>query len=409
MQSIKLQYFLGYAVLGSVSPYASVYLEERGLSDAQIGVVMSLSGLSALLMPTLMSLLADLKLENRTLLRGTFFVAASALTLLLSGHSYWWLLPTFLLWSLAISPIMSLTDGMLFSVRGIRDAAGKDTPPYHRIRVYGTIGFIAPSFVLYVLLAKGVSVGLALLTGVAVALLACGNTWFLPATRGRVGDPSAGAEVPNPHPPANQGKALPTLLALKRMLAPDVALFCFAMWLIWISTSSYYTFYPLYLTRVVGFEEKWLGLIVSLGVVLEIGYVLAFGWLLKKMGTKGVMVLGTAAATMRMALLWAVPTWWSAIGVQILHGLTVLAIFLMPPLYLNHRAEPGFRNSIQGLYAMCVFGTGRIVGNNLSGQIAQAWDGDIRQVFMVMTLIAGAATLLFALVFRDRSGTTLTP
>ena len=410
MRSIKYQYFLGYAVMGSIAPYISVYLEGRGLTDAQIGLVMSLGGLSVLLTPVMMSLLADLKLEHRSLLRGLFIGVATALSLMLLSTGFWWLLPTFWLWSLSISPMMSMTDGLLFSVRGRRDDAGEQTPPYHRVRVFGTMGFIAPSFLLYVLMAYyDAPVGVALASGIAMALLAGGNTFFLPHTHGPIIGPKPQAEVPDPHPPAGKDKSLPTLLALKCMLQPDVALFCIAMWLVQIVSAAYYTFYPLYLTRVIGLQDQWLGLISSVGVVFEIGYVLAFGWLLKRFCVRWLMTLGVLGVFARMAMLGFFPTLTVAVGSQLLHGLTVLALFVLPPLYLNHRAEPSFRNSIQGLYAMIVLGTGRIIGSIFAGQIAEAWDGDVLKVFVITAGIAAVAVLIFALFFRDRSDTAITP
>lgn len=395
--------------MGSIAPYASVYLEGRGLGDAQIGLVMSLGGLSVLMMPATMSLLADLKLEHRVLLRSIFIGAVTSLSLMLASRSFWWLLPAFWLWSMAISPMMSMVDGLLFSIRGIRDAAGQSTPPYHRIRVFGTMGFITPSFVLYVLMAYyQAPVSVALACGVAISVIAMGNTFLLPKTHGPMGKPTPPAEVPDPHPPTGKGKSLPTLLALRCLLQPDLALFCAAMWLTQAATAAYYTFYPLYLTRIIGVQDQWLGLISAVGVVFEIGYVLAFGWLLKKLGVRWLLILGVTGVGLRLVLLWAFPTLTVAVGTQLLHGLTVLAIFVLPPLYLNHRAEPRFLNSMQGLYAMIVFGTGRIAGNIFAGQIAEAFDGNILMVFAWSSGFAGAAILLFVLFFRDRSGSEIT-
>ena len=410
MRSIKTQYFLGYAVIGSIAPYAPVFLEGRGLDDGQIGLVMSLGGLSVLLMPVMMGLLADLKLENRLLLRGIFSSTAAALGLLLASQGFWWLLPAFLLYTLSTSPMMSLTDGLLFSVRGLREAEGKSTPPYHRIRVFGTMGFIAPSIVLYVLMAYyKAPVDVSLACGIVVAVLAAGNTLRLPSTRGAIGGVTPGPEVPDPHPRAAQDKGLPTIQAFRCLLQPDVALFCLAMWLAWITTSAYYTFYPLYLVREIGLGEQWLGPISSLGVVPEIGYILAFGWLLKKLGVRWLVTLGLAAIFARVALLFAVPTLWVALGTQLIHGMTVLALFVLPPLYLNHRAEPAYRNSIQGLFAMLVFGTGRIAGNVVSGQIAKHYGGDTIAVFGFASGVAALSLLLFVLLFRDRSATQIEP
>ena len=181
------------------------------------------------------------------------------------------------------------------------------------------------------------------------------------------------------------------------------------MWLSQLAFSTYYAFYPIYLSRVIGVQDQWQGLISAVGVVLEIGYLMAFGWLLKKLGLKWLVALGLASVAARMALLALMPNLAVAIGTQLLHGLAVVGTFVTPPLYLNHRAEPEFRNSMQGLYAVFVFGTGMIAGNLLSGQIAEHAQNHVLTAFAVTAMIAGGATLMFVLFFKDRSETMLTP
>ena len=51
-----------------------------------------------------------------------------------------------------------------------------------------------------------------------------------------------------------------------------------------------------------------------------------------------------------------------AIGVQLIHGLTVLVIHVAPPIFLNQRAGDRYRNSMQGLYTMAFAGAGRVIG-----------------------------------------------
>ena len=409
MLRIKQQFFLCYAILGSIAPYISVFFSERGLSDKQIGLVMSLGGVSVLLMPAVTALLADLNLPHRTLIRCVCGGSAVALGLILASKGFWWLAGTFWLWAMVMAPVMSLMDGLVFTEKSRLEEQGDTPTPYHHIRVYGTIGFIAPSLALYLLIDPEDSVWPALGCGVVVALLAAGNTFLLPKVRGPLGKPMAATEAPDDHAPVEQGEGWPTMLALKRMLQPDIALFCVSLWLVQLGTSAYYSFYPIYLVRTIEIGPQWVGLISAIGVVLEIGYMLSLGWLLKKLGVKWLAVLGMSGAAVRLLLLAMVPTMWVAIGSQLLHGMTVLVIFVLPPLYLNHRAEPKFRNSIQGLYAMFIFGTGRITGTIMAGLIAEHSAGKILSVFLVTGFISAISAITFALFFRDRSGGKLEP
>ena len=46
MRSIQRQYFLSFAVLGSLFPILSVYLAEQGFSKSQIGQVFALGAVA---------------------------------------------------------------------------------------------------------------------------------------------------------------------------------------------------------------------------------------------------------------------------------------------------------------------------------------------------------------------------
>jgi MFS transporter, PPP family, 3-phenylpropionic acid transporter len=407
VRSIKTQYFLTFAVMGSVLPYLPVYLAQRGLSGEQIGYVLSLGGLAVLLTPILTTLLADLHYENRTLLAWVFAATSGALAWLLACKGFWMLLAVHGLFSLAYIPALSLQDGLVFAERGRRLKAGLPATPYHLIRVYGTVGFIVPSMILYALMAMGASIGMSLACGAIAGVLAMMNTALLPKTRGAVAAASPGAEVPDPHPLTGRGRSTPTAQAARLMLKPDVLMFCLATWLVQLSAGAFYAFYPIYLDKNIGVGTQWLGPISSVGVALEIVYMLAFGWLIKRLGLKWLMVIGTASIALRMGLLAMFPNLGIAVWTQVFHGLMVLAIHVAPPVYLNHRAGPAFRNSIQGLYAMLVFGTGRIVGCIAAGYIAEG-SGTLA-VFGWSAAAAGLSALLFAIAFKDRSHTPIDP
>jgi MFS transporter, PPP family, 3-phenylpropionic acid transporter len=189
---------------------------------------------------------------------------------------------------------------------------------------------------------------------------------------------------------------------LRRMLEPDVGLFCVAMWLVHLSAGAFYSFYPIYLSREIEVGNQWLGPISTVGVVIEVFFMLGFGWLLRRFGLKWLMVLGVGSVALRMALLAFVPTLGVAVGTQVLHGLMVVVVHVAPPVYLNHRAEPAYRNSIQGLYAMLVFGTGRITGNVVAGVISEGSESGTLAVFGWAAVAAGVSAVLFAVAFKDR-------
>ncbi len=358
MKSLRAQYFFAYAVLGAYVPYLAVFLRQRGLDDYQIGWVQSAWGLAVLLSPVVMTLAADLHVPNRRLLRLAFVGCGAAMGVMAALTHFWPLLIVYIVACLAVTPVISLQDGLNFAEQDRRSANGMATVPYHRVRIFGTLGYIVPSLLLYVLLRQGAPIMVIMLATAGLCAAGAVNTFFLP------------------HPPGREQRLeksklnLPTLAAFKTMLQPQLLVFCVAMWMCQAAVAGYYSFYPLYLTEQVGIDQRWLGLISSIGVMVEIPFVLGFGWLLARMSLRWLLTACLLVTALRLGLLSQYNNMATAIGTQLLHGPLVLVVHVAPPIYLNRCAQAGYRNSIQGLFAVLVIGTGRLIGNAAAGYAA---------------------------------------
>ncbi|MFA9478340.1 MFS transporter [Phycisphaerales bacterium AB-hyl4] len=409
MRAIKINYFLGYALMGSVLPYLPVYLRAQDLTNTQVGYILGMMGIAILLSPVALTLLADAHLEGKTLLAAVFAASGSALAAMLLVDGFWPIFLVHALFCLAFVSMMPLQDGLNFQVQAQRQSAGRMTVPYHRVRVWGTVGFILPSLILYLALVNGAPIGAILVVGGAFGLIGMLNTTALPHTRStpRGGGPASDVPLPtnnnqpeanNNKPLANGNNRLPTIDALHAMLRPHVLVFCAAMFLAHIANSAYYAFYPLYLTEQVGVPNEWVGLITNLGVAIEVFFMLGFGLLMARFGIRWLMAIGIIAMALRMLLLYTWPSVAMAVATQLLHGLHVLVIHVAPPIFLNRQADNRYRNSIHGLYAMTVYGVGRIIGAVLGGFIA---DISLLAVFGYSALVCAAAAVLFALFYRE--------
>ena len=427
MHAVRAQYFFAFALLGSLLPYLSLLLSAKGLSDAQIGDVTSVTGLAILLGPVTMTALADLRLESKTLLGLSFAGGAAALAALLWAQGFWWILLAFGVYAVLTMPIMPVQDGLNFTVQTQRRQLGRATIPYHHIRVFGTFGFIVPSLVLYLWLARGAPVHVTIAVAAGFCALGALNSFLLPATRsGASGTKGPPPDIPEPREPndtnhnhgsteaaapsagandssrARRFKQWPTVAAARALTEPRVLAFTVAMWLCHLAAAGYYTFYPLYLTRRIELGEQWVGLIANVGVAVEAGFMLAFGLLLRRLGLRALVALGAGCMALRFGLLFLIPNVWVAVGTQVFHGMTVLTIHVAAPVYLNQRAATSYRSSMQGLYTMLVYGTARILGNILFGRVAE-WD--LLAVFGTSALLCVGAALLFALLFTDHGQT----
>lgn len=419
---LRAHYVFVYAILGALLPYLSIYAAARGLSDTQIGYVLGVFGLAVIVAPPVYTALADLWRNNRRIITFCYGLGALTLLALAAAHSFPAILLAHLAFALAFTSLIPLLDGLTFATiaqpaerperlpqnnnaneannadanGGSRRPPADDAPPraaYRSIRVWGSFGFMVPGVgfaaaFAWLDLPDLTVASAAVLTAAAFAFVGLIAAQRLPAYR------------------ADQALArrLPTLDALRAFARPPLRSFLSALFLLFASISMYYTFYPPYLESL-GVRPAYLGLITNLGVGIEVAFMLAAGALLRRLGFRGVMILGIASQLVRMTLLAAFPHPVVGVATQVFHGPTVLALYLLPPMYLNHKADPRCRNSMLGLYAMTCLGFARVLGAGAGGYISDAVGGELpgrRLAFAVAAALALFATTLFAVAFRDR-------
>jgi len=440
---LRTHYVLVYAVLGCVLPYLPVYAEAIGLSDAQIGWVMGSYGLAVLIAPVIWTNVADRFGRTRTFIGVCYLLGMLTLALMTVGAGFAGLFVLHLAFALGFTALIPLLDGLSFHT--LADESGEGTPMnpangangandahreprcpadksphtadgretnhastgkrrgYWTLRVWGSVGWMLPGFGLALLVLAQVPRGqvatIALLTGGGFALLGLALSTQLPVMRG-----SAVQGETGPTPGGMRFAA--TRQAWGALRQPTVALFVAGAFLMFLSISIYYTFYPKWL-GLVGVDAAWVGLITNLGVAVEIVFMASSGVLLRWLGVRGVMLLGAAAATCRLGLIVSVPTAWMAIATQIFHGPLVLAIYVMPPIWLNRQADPAYRHSMQGLYAALCFGIARIGGAAAGGYLSE-WTADgealrgLQYAFGLSALLSAMAFGIY-LLWRDRT------
>ena len=87
---IKVQFFLTYGVLGSLSPIAALVLRDaKGFSPQQFGVTLAFSSLGLLFSPAVTSWLADRSVDTRKILRWIFVTTAIALIAVVYSNNVW--------------------------------------------------------------------------------------------------------------------------------------------------------------------------------------------------------------------------------------------------------------------------------------------------------------------------------
>lgn len=406
MHRLRAQYFFTFAVIGSLMPFLPTYMFELGFSKAETGYLLSIASLAGLVTPWIIAALADSGIDARRIMAALFAIAACVLGIQYVLDAYWPIVCIYLLFSLATAPIIPLQDGMNFSLQEDRKRNDQPTVSYQRIRIWGSIGFIIPSTILFFVFQQGLSRRYVLLlgaafcvTGIAVAMslpAACGRAKRKPRLLVEALDEAAGSPRRGPR----NWRDMPTIAAVRTMMQPNIFVFCLGMFLVQLSIATYYHYYPVYLEQVVGIAPKWTGLIINFGVVIEIFFILSFGVVERWFGLRWVIALGTLGIGLRMLLLWMYPTEFVAVASQVLHGPMVLVMHVAPAIYLNRCATDSNRTSMQGVFAVAINGIGRVAGYALAGIVAERVHAG---AFLYGAVLAGVAMMLFIAAFRDHA------
>ena len=194
MGAIKTQFFVSYAILGSLMPLLGVFLKDvKGLSAQQVGLASGLTSLAMLTSPVLITLLADTKLDSRRILAVAFAMSATVLAAMGAAQTPFATIVLFMLHGFAFVAMLPLMDGFFFSYaeeigkanrlkegEKIGSSGGVMAPTYPRVRVWGTIGFILPSLILWWAIREGADSSVIVPCAILFCVLSLLNSFRLP-------------------------------------------------------------------------------------------------------------------------------------------------------------------------------------------------------------------------------------
>lgn len=365
-------YFFQFGQLGLYLPYFPLYLQGRDLSALQIGTVLAAVPVMKVLFPPVWGFLADRTGARRTLTVITCAASAAAFALLLPGWSFAGILVLVLVYGVFSVPILPLTEATTLEVL---DRHGGD---YGRIRVWGSVGFIAFS------LAWG-------------RVVEAGSVWTILPTISLLFALSAftAGAFPRGAPP----EPVPFLRILGQLRRPEVLLFFGACVAVNASHGPYYGFFSIHLLDGLGYRGATVGLLWSLAVAAEVLAMVAAGRWLRRARLETGIVVALAGAALRwllFALSGALPV---LVFGQLLHALS-FALFHVSAVQLTHRLFPAAqRAGGQALYSAVTYGLGIALGLQGAGLLYETLGA--RGLYALAAAAAGAG-LLAALALRAR-------
>jgi MFS transporter, PPP family, 3-phenylpropionic acid transporter len=370
--SFGLFFFAYFGYVGVFTPYASLYFAEKGMSVAQIGVLMSLMQVMRIFGPNLWGWVADRHQQRVSVLRITAIAAVASFCGLFFGQTF----TQFFIVMVAVN-LFTSAQGPLSEALMLSEMRG-DLTHYGKLRLWGSIGFI-----LAVTLAGPFldQFGIRLMLWIALGLLTLVTVSSMRMQETSHGD--GHADVPS----------VLTLLRRREVIA-----FFASTFLMIAAHASLYVFYSLYLAQL-GYSNTVIGLMWSLGVVVEIVFFFYQAPIFKRFGVRNMMIASLLIAVLRFLLI--------GFGAQSLFLLLVAQVMHAATFGVHHSAsiatlQRWFYGPLQArgqaLFTSISYGLGGTIGGLILGGF---WDTFGSQaVYLMAAIFSLAGAIAAALSYR---------
>lgn len=362
--SFALFFFAYYGYVGVFSPYASLYFSDRGMTAAQIGVLMSLMQVMRIFGPNLWGWVADRHQQRVTVLRITAVAAVATFIGMFFGQGF----AQFFLVMAAVN-LFTSAQGPLSEALMLSEMRG-DLTHYGRLRLWGSVGFI-----LVVTLAGPAldRYGIGLMPWIAIGLLALVLVSSLRMEETHHGD--------------GHHSATSVMELLRRR---EVAAFFGSTFMMIAAHASLYVFYSLYLAQI-GYSNTVIGLMWSLGVVVEIVFFFYQAPLFRRFGVQKLMMASLLIAVARFLMI--------GLGAESLFVLLVAQVLHAATFGVHHSASVAmlqrwFSGPLQArgqaLYTSISYGLGGSLGGLVLGGFWDTFGSQTVYLMAAMFSLAGA-------------------
>lgn len=339
-------YFFYFAFVGAMAPYWGPYLKSLGFDAFDIGVLMSLLAVTRIFAPNIWGWLADRSGKRVAIVQMAAIASLFCFAGVFFGQSFWWMFAVMTGMSFFWSASLPLVEATTFSHLGER------TDGYGRIRLWGSLGFIASVVSLgYALDLVSISwlpwMVFAMLAGVALFARFIPEAELLPHAHDHVS-------------------------IWKLMRDPQVMVLIAACFLMSAAHGPYYSFYSIYLGEH-GYSKSLIGWLWALGVICEIGIFLIAPRLFKRFAIEHVLMASFAFGVLRFLIIaWGIESPALIVFAQVLHAATFGAYHASAVGLINRFFKGRHQAKGQGIYNSISFGAGGALGSLYAGL---TWDG----------------------------------
>ena len=141
-----LLYLINSGAYAALNPFLSIILDDRGLDEFQIGIVLAVTPLVNFIGSPSGGYLYDLSNESKLVWILFIIMGASVIQLLLATENFYFIICICALWSFALSPIDSILN------HAVLTHLGENKKDYGKHRLWGAVSWGIVSFIMGILL-----------------------------------------------------------------------------------------------------------------------------------------------------------------------------------------------------------------------------------------------------------------
>jgi MFS transporter, PPP family, 3-phenylpropionic acid transporter len=372
--AIRSSYFFCLFAMGSAFPFLPVFLKERlGLSNIALGLVLMVRPAMAILGQPFWSWMADSTRKRSHLASFLALMSAILFPLVLMGHRLPAVMLLLALSAFFVMPLNSMSDTITF------DYLGESRRNHFGIfRIFASLGFFTA----------------VMLVGPIYDRL--GLRWlFLLFALGMLGSAWVIREVPSRRgsQPQNGFGWDPLLAFLKKR---NVLFFLVAILVSETANQMAYIFLSLY-AKSIGANNTQTGWIWASATAMEMLTMIAMPRIIRRMGLRRILILGTFFVLFRWAPVAFIHHWWLIFPFQCFHMITLTFIYVGAAIFMDAEASPSIRFTAQAFFSTFILNGSSLLGSLLGGEISQRFG------YQTLYLVCGflgviAAAIMFSFV-----------
>jgi nucleoside transporter len=388
---LSVMMFLEFFVWGAWFVTLGTYLNSLKFSGSMVGYTYLMNNIAAIISPFFVGMIADRFFSSQKVMAVLHLLGGLVLFFVADVTTAGSLILGLLLYNVLYMPTIALANTVSF-----HQMENPDTQ-FPRVRVWGTIGWIAAGLSITFVLSRfygNVEATAIPLKMAAIASVILGlYSFMLPDT-----------------PPKNIGKDITAgdilgIKALKLMKNKNFLVFVLSSLLICIPLAFYYNFTNMFLNEMgmTGVAAKQ-----SMGQMSEVLFMLLMPWFFARLGVKKMLLFGMLSWVLRYALFahgnLGAGIWMLYLGI-LLHGICYDFFFVTGMIYVDKKAGTEIRAQAQGFISLITYGIGIGLGSVVSGQIVDYLTKDgvknWTQIWWVPAIFAAVVAVLFSITFKD--------